>query len=146
MENEKTHMRLSLTIVFLFALIMVGISLLSVIFPALILTEFGNITSDYYDKFEIGNNAILLILSNVIILAIGYIYKKNKLANFSSFVNKIRGFDISKKQSLIIGIIIIAVYTVITIPELSIDEATQWGDYHILTSALETFPETIFPP
>ena len=99
METEKTHMRLSLTIVFLFALIMVGISLLSVIFPALILTEFGNITSDYYDKFEIGNNAILLILSNVIILAIGYIYKKNKLANFSSFVNKIRGFDISKKQS-----------------------------------------------
>ena len=142
MENEKTHMRLSLTIVFLFALIMVGISLLSVIFPALILTEFGNISSDYYDKFEIGNNAILLILSNVIILAIGYIYKKNKLANFSSFVNKIRGFDISKKQSLIIGIIIITVYTVITIPELSIDEATQWGDYHILTSALETFPET----
>jgi len=135
-------MKLSLTIVFLFALIMVGISLLSVIFPALILTEFGNISSDYYEKFEIGNNAILLILSNVIILSLGYIYKKNKLETFSSFVNKIRDFDISKKQSLIVGIIILVVYTVITIPELSIDEATQWGDYSILTSALETFPET----
>jgi len=135
-------MKLSLTIVFLFALIMVGISLLSVIFPALILTEFGNISSDYYEKFEIGNNAILLILSNVIIFSLGYIYKKNKLETFSSFVNKIRGFDISKKQSLIVGIIILVVYTVITIPELSIDEATQWGDYSILTSALETFPET----
>ena len=135
-------MKLSLTIVFLFALIMVGISLLSVIFPALILTEFGNISSDYYEKFEIGNNAILLILSNLIIFSLGYIYKKNKLETFSSFVNKIRGFDISKKQSLIVGIIILVVYTVITIPELSIDEATQWGDYSILTSALETFPET----
>ena len=135
-------MKLSLTIVFLFALIMVGISLLSVIFPALILTEFGNISSDYYEKFEIGNNAILLILSNVIIFSLGYIYKKNKLETFSSFVNKIRDFDISKKQSLIVGIIILVVYTVITIPELSIDEATQWGDYSILTSALETFPET----
>lgn len=135
-------MKLSLTIVFLFALIMVGISLLSVIFPALILTEFGNISSDYYEKFEIGNNAILLILSNVIIFSLGYIYKKNKLETFSSFVNKIRGFDISKKQSLIVGIIILVVYIVITIPELSIDEATQWGDYSILTSALETFPET----
>jgi hypothetical protein len=72
----------------------------------------------------------------------GYIYKKNKFSNISLIVNKIRNFDISKKQSLIIGIIIIAVYTVITVPELSIDEATQWGDYHILTSALETFPET----
>ena len=135
-------MKLSLTIVFLFALIMVGISLLSVIFPALILTEFGNISSDYYEKFEIGNNAILLILSNVIIFSLGYIYKKNKLETFSSFVNKIRDFDISKKQSLIVGIIILVVYIVITIPELSIDEATQWGDYSILTSALETFPET----
>ena len=136
------HMRFSLTIVFLFALVMVGISLLSVLFPALILSEFGNIVSDNYDKFEFGNNAILLILSNVIILSLGYIYKKNKIENFSLFVNKIRSFDISKKQSLIVGIIIIVVYTVITVPELYIDEATQWGDYPILTKALETFPET----
>ena len=136
------HMRFSLTIVFLFALVMVGISLLSVLFPALILSEFGNIVSDNYDKFEFGNNAILLILSNVIILSLGYIYKKNKIENFSLFVNKIRSFDISKKQSLIVGIIIIAGYTMITIPELYIDEVTQWGDYPILTKALETFPET----
>jgi len=135
------NMKLSLTIVFLFALVMVGISLLSVIFPALILSEFGNINSDYYDKFEIGNNAIFLIIGNVIILSLGYLYKKNKLTNFSSFVDKIRCFDISKKQSLIIGIIILVGYVVMTVPELSIDEATQWGDYPILTSALETFPE-----
>jgi len=141
-ENKKKHMTFSLTIVFLFAFVMVGISLLSVIFPALILSEFGNINSDYYDKFEIGNNAIFLIIGNVIILSLGYLYKKNKLTNFSSFVDKIRCFDISKKQSLIIGIIIIVGYVVMTVPELSIDEATQWGDYPILTSALETFPET----
>ena len=141
-ENKKKHMTFSLTIVFLFAFVMVGISLLSVIFPALILSEFGNINSDYYDKFEIGTNAIFLIIGNVIILSLGYLYKKNKLTNFSSFVDKIRCFDISKKQSLIIGIIIIVGYVVMTVPELSIDEATQWGDYPILTSALETFPET----
>ena len=121
---------------------MVGISLLSVVFPALILTEFGNITTDLYDKFETGNNALVLILGNVIILSLGYVYKKNKIINFSSFVNKIRDFDISKKQSLIIGIIILVVYAAITSPELTLDEALQWGDYDILTSALETFPET----
>ena len=82
-ENKKKHMTFSLTIVFLFAFVMVGISLLSVIFPALILSEFGNINSDYYDKFEIGNNAIFLIIGNVIILSLGYLYKKNKLTNFS---------------------------------------------------------------
>ena len=121
---------------------MVGISLLSVVFPALILTEFGNITTDLYDKFETGNNALVLILGNVIILSLGYVYKKNKITNFSSFVNKIRDFDISKKQSLIIGTIILVVYAAITSPELTLDEALQWGDYDILTSALETFPET----
>ena len=121
---------------------MVGISLLSVVFPALILTEFGNITTDLYDKFETGNNALVLILGNVIIFSLGYVYKKNKIANFSSFVNKIRNFDISKKQSLIIGTIILVVYAAITSPELTLDEALQWGDYDILTSALETFPET----
>ena len=142
MENKNMSKGFSLTIVFLFALVMVGISLLSVIFPGLILTQFGNITSDLYDKFEIGNNAFLLIIGNAIIFSLGYIYKKNTLVNFSSFVNKIRDFDISKKQSLIIGFIIISGYVIVSSPELSIDEATQWGDYRILTSALETFPET----
>ena len=135
-------MGFSLNIVFLFAFVMVTISLFSVMFPALILAHFGNITTDLYNEFEIGNNAFLLILSNVIMFSFGYIYKKNKFSNLSLIVNKIRNFDISKKQSLVIGIIIIAVYAVITVPELSIDETTQWGDYHILTSALETFPET----
>ena len=135
-------MHVILNITFVFALVMVGISLLSVIFPALILTEFGKIATDLYDKFEIGNNAFLLILGNVIILSLGYLYKKNKIVKFSSFVNKIRDFDISKKQSLIIGIIILAVYAAIVSPELALDEAMQWDDYEILTSALETFPET----
>ena len=61
-------MQLILNIVFIFALVMIGISLLSVVFPALILTEFGNITTNLYDKFEIGNNAFVLILGNIIIL------------------------------------------------------------------------------
>ena len=87
-------MQLILNIVFIFALVMIGISLLSVVFPALILTEFGNITTNLYDKFEIGNNAFVLILGNIIILSLGYVYKKNKITNFSSFVNKIRDFDI----------------------------------------------------
>ena len=51
-------------------------------------------------------------------------------------------FKAIEHKADIVGIIILVVYTVITIPELSIDEATQWGDYSILTSALETFPET----
>ncbi|MDC0041767.1 hypothetical protein OAJ50_03485 [Candidatus Nitrosopelagicus sp.] len=135
-------MGISLNVVFLFALILVGVSLLSVIFPALILHEFGHISTDQYDKFDIGNNAILLVVSNVLILSIGYLYKKNKFSSFSSCINKIRNFEVSKKQSLIAGIIILVVYSAITIPELTIDESSQFPDYRILIEGLDSFPET----
>ncbi|MDC0063392.1 hypothetical protein OAJ67_00160 [Candidatus Nitrosopelagicus sp.] len=135
-------MKFSLGFMFIFALIMVGISLLSVIFPGLLLHQFGSITTDEYGAFEIGNNAILLIVSNIILISFGYVYRKNKLTSLSSFVSKIRDFDISKKYSLIAGIIIIIVYVAFTYAELSIDESTQWADYGILIAGLETFPET----
>ena len=135
-------MGFSLNLVFVFALILVGISLLSVVFPALILHEFGHISTDRYDAFEIGNNAILLIVSSIIILSLGFLYKKNKLPSFSSFINKIRNFEITKKQSLITGIIILAVYAAITAPELAIDETTQFPDVYTLLVALESFPIT----
>ena len=135
-------MRFSLNVVFLFALIMVGINLLSVVFPALILHEFGHISTDRYDAFEIGNNATLLIVGNIIILSLGVLYKKNKLPSFLSSINKIRTFEISKKQSLIVGIIILAVYTGITAPELAIDESVRYADFDVVLHGIETFPVT----
>ena len=137
-----TFMGFSLNLVFVFALILVGISLLSVVFPALILHEFGHISTDRYDPFEIGNNAILLIVSSIIILSLGFLYKKNKLPSFSSSINKLRNFEITKKQSLIAGIIILVVYSAITAPELAIDETTQFPDVYTLLVALESFPIT----
>ena len=135
-------MGFSLNIVFLFALIMVGMNLLSVVFPALILHEFGHISTDRYDAFEIGNNATLLIVGNIIIFSLGILYKKNKLPSFSSSINKIRTFEISKKQSLIAGIIILAVYTGITAPELAIDESVRYADFDVVLHGIETFPVT----
>ena len=137
-----TFMGFSLNLVFVFALILVGISLLSVVFPALILHEFGHISTDRYDPFEIGNNAILLIVSSIIILSLGFLYKKNKLPSFSSSINKLRNFEITKKQSFIAGIIILVVYSAITAPELAIDETTQFPDVYTLLVALESFPIT----
>jgi len=135
-------MRFSLNLVFLFALILVGLSLLSVVFPALILHEFGHISTDRYDKFEIGNNAILLIVSNIIIISLGLLYKKNKLPNFLSSITKIQTFDISKKQSLIAGITILIIYSAITAPDLAIDESIRYADIDVVLHGIETFPET----
>lgn len=135
-------MSFSLNIVFLFALIMVGISLLSVLFPALLIHEFGDMSTDKYNPFEIGNNAILLIISNAIIFLIIFLYKQNKFYNLIIKINKIRNFDLSKKLFVILGIVILTTYIIITASELSIDESVQFSDYQILISGLETFPVT----
>tara|TARA_B100000029_G_C17527394_1_gene942130 strand:+ start:172 stop:1374 length:1203 start_codon:yes stop_codon:yes gene_type:complete len=132
----------SLNFVFIFALVIVGINLLPVIFPSLLVHEFGNIYTDRYEKFEIGNNAILLILSGMVIFSIGFLYKKNKILGLSSIINKIRNFEFSKKHSLIIGVIILAIYAGITSPELSLDESEQYADYDIVLNGIETFPIT----
>ena len=129
-------------IVFVFAIIMVGINLLSVIFPALIFSHFGNIISDKYHAFELGTNSALLIFGNIVLISLGLLYQKNKVTSFSSFINKIRSFEITKKQSLIAGLAILIIYIIVASPELSINEITQWADYGILITGLETFPET----
>ena len=135
-------MGLSLNLVFLFALVLVGINLLSVVFPALILHEFGHISTERYHAFEIGNNAVLLIVSNIVIISLGFLYKIHKLPSFSSSINKIRSLDISKKQSLVVGIIILIVYVVITAPDLSIDESIRYADFDVVLHGIETFPKT----
>jgi len=129
-------------IVFVFAIIIVGINLLSVIFPALIFSHFGSIISDKYDAFELGTNSALLIIGSIILIPLGLLYQKNKITSFSSLINKIRSFEITKKQSLIAGLAILIIYIIVASPEISISEITQWADYGILITGLETFPET----
>tara|TARA_A100001037_G_C15117149_1_gene621957 strand:- start:877 stop:1938 length:1062 start_codon:yes stop_codon:yes gene_type:complete len=85
---------------------------------------------------------IPLLFSNILLLSLGILYYKNKLPkNIISTINQIRIFEISKKHSTIILLIIISIYIGFSIPELYIDESQQWPDYDILESALEIWPD-----
>ena len=128
-------------IVFAFAVIMVSISLISVIFPALISSHYGSISTDI-EPFTIGNNAVLLIVTNTVLFSLGYAYYKKKPGIFSTLIDNVRNFEISKKISIIAGLIILIVYISLTVSELSIDELEQFPDYEVLIIGLETFPET----
>lgn len=128
-------------IVFAFAVIMVSISLISVIFPALISSHYGSISTGI-EPFTIGNNAALLIASNIVLFSLGYVYYKKKSGTFSTLIDKVRNFEISKKVSIIASLIILIVYISFTVSELSIDESEQFPDYVVLKIGLETFPET----
>ena len=95
-------------IIFLFSLIVVLISLISVVFPALIsvtvsTNQIEKIGIDIIEQnpYEIGPLAGLLIISNVIIFA-GYVFRKKipKISNIFSF-------DIPHKISIIIVLVVI---------------------------------------
>ena len=49
---------------------------------------------------------------------------------------------ITKIYFLFIYNLILIIYIIVASPELSINEITQWADYDILITGLETFPET----
>ena len=59
----------------IFSLIIAGITLLSVIFPALIVSNFG-IHSNNLDSLEVGINGHLILLFNIIIITFGICYYK----------------------------------------------------------------------
>ena len=119
----------------------VSLTIISVIFPSLFSSIFGKFSTNLI-PYEIGILGIPVILSNLALLTFGILYYKKKLpAQISDSINRIRIFEISKKPSLIILLIIFSVYIGISTPELFLDESQEWGDYKILEDALEIWPD-----
>ena len=118
----------------------ISLGVISIVFPSLFSSTFGKFSTNLL-PYEIGILGIPVILSNLILLSFGILYYKNKLpSTISNSINRIRIFEIPKKPTLIILLIIFSVYIGFSIPELSLNEAEEWGDYVILKSALEIWP------
>jgi len=110
------------------------------IFPALFSSTFG-IYSENLNPMEIGIYAIPVLLTNIVLLIFGFYYYKNKLSpSLISGINAVRSFEITKKTSFIVLIVIFAIYIGLSTPELFLDESLQWGDYGVLTDALKIWP------
>jgi len=125
-------------IIFLFSLIVVLISLISVVFPALIsvtvsTNQIEKIGIDIIEQnpYEIGPLAGLLIISNVIIFA-GYVFRKKipKISNIFSF-------DIPHKISIIIVLVVIVGYGSISFSEVNTDE--EFDDWQGVSDRLQTW-------
>ena len=114
---------------------------ISIIFPSLFASIFGKFSSNII-PYELGIFGIPVIMSNIILLSFGILYYKKKIpCLISDSINKIRSFEIPKKPSLIILLVIFSVYIGLSIPELFFDESEEWGDYIILQDALEIWPD-----
>ena len=119
----------------------VSLTIISLIFPSLFSSIFGKFSSNLI-PYEIGIFGIPIILLNLGLLTFGILYYKKKLpSSISDSINRIRIFEIPKKPTLIILLIIFSVYIIFSIPELSLDESAEWPDYEVLEDALEIWPD-----
>ena len=129
-------------LVFFTTLSIVVFSLFAIIFPSFLMTTFYPYTTNL-QPFESSIWLVPIISSNSILLVIGFAYYRKKLPlQIYKGIEFILNFEISKKTALLTGIIILVVYIGFSLPELAIDEATQYGDWDILESALEVWPST----
>ena len=140
MSNLESSQYISYA-VFFFTLVVVLLTLTPVIFPALFSSFFGMFTENL-NPFEPGHQSVFLIVSNIVIFGFGIAYYKNKIpSTVHDTVEKIRTFEISKKVSIISLIIILGIYVGLSSPELLLNEADDWSDYHaVLIPALEIWP------
>ena len=113
-------------IVFLFSISIVLISFISVIFPALILASdtmiIPGIEPVTPNPFETGVWSGGVIVSSVIIFGLATLHHKKKIPALSKLFEKIFSFEISNKVSIIIMIIILAIYISVSAGDLTVQE------------------------
>jgi len=127
--------------VLLFSIIISGISLISVIFPALIsetvsisdLEKLG-ISQHEEESFQTGSLAGVLILINGIVFG-AYVLKNKIPEKISTPFKKIVSFQISKKLTILTIIVILSIYTIATIPEFEKNE--EFDDFTTMEERLK---------
>ena len=128
------------------ALITILLSLISVIFPALIISIIGD--NEFLIAHEMGVMGIPLLVTNIVIFVLLVLHFRHVLPNLIE--NKIRwilSHDLSQRNSFILLTIILGIYISLTVNELSIYEFTQYGDFGYVEDTLKIWPfgETDIP-
>ena len=127
-------------VVFIFALVIILINLVSLVFPSLIITfldEFGF----GGNPFELGTWAIPVIVTNIAVLIFGIFYFSKKLPSFiQKSINFIKNFEVSRNVATIVVIGIIFGYIGWAMLEPEIDESMVFGDFERVKLVVEKWP------
>ena len=134
------HSRQITIIVFVFALGVVLINLVSLLFPALLVTSVIGSESGI-NPFELGAWTVPFLSANFAILVFGVLYYRRLLPHIiSKSLNSLFNFEVSKKTSIIVFSIIIGLYITLSAGELSQNEIDTWHDWQFLGPIIEQFP------
>ena len=141
-ETEQKKSRIITYIVFGFALVVVILNIISLIFPALFLTWFG-ISESNFNSLELGAWTIPFFIINLSILVFGILYYRKMVPDkISSSFEFILNFETSQKITIIVFSIMIGLYVIFTLGELSQQEIDVWQDWKILGPIIENFPSS----
>jgi len=136
-KREKTD-RVS-SIVFVLTISIVLFNIVSLFFPALVLTLASDSNSNV-NPFESGAFTLPLLVTNVIVFYFWYLYNMKKIPDkIRNSVKFIQKFEVSRKVAAIVIVIILGGYVVFTVQELSINEILT-GDFPIVERELRDFP------
>ena len=129
--------------IFLFSLIIVGISSISIIYPALLVTTVAGSNMDI-NPFEPGVWAIPFVIINIVLLDFAILYHYKKLPDYViRAINFVLSFEISKKVAIIAVIVILSIYVSFSYQEIFLIESEQWPDYvNRINPTLEEFPQS----
>ena len=119
------------------------ISLFAIIFPGFFISSYFPYDADL-EPFEPSIWLISVSLFSFSFLILGFLYYTKKLPSvLSNAINLILNFEISKRVTLAIIIIILVFYIGFSANELSLNEEDgQWNDYQLLKKSLEIWPST----
>ena len=141
--SEQKFSNIVAGIAFLATLAVVVISLVSIIFPMLIVSQTYEFFPDELNPLETSPWLIPIIFSNLILFGFGFAYKKNKLPkSLQNGVRFVLNFEISKKVAVIIGGVIILIYIGLSVEELTFFEGDQFPDWFLMQQALQIWPST----
>lgn len=125
--SKKKSTALSWTL-FIGTVEIVLVSLISVVFPALLIRSVSLKAEATVSEWETGPLAIPLIVINLILLGIGIAYYKNLLpSQIKNPIKFIFNFDVSKKVAFIVLAVFLGIYIGFSYQELAEEE--RHGDY-----------------
>jgi len=146
--NIKKTSKISF-LVFGLSLVVVGLYLITLLFPSFIVLQFFN--EEGLIEGEPFNWGVLtgqFFAVNLILLTIGILYYLNRLpSQIKNLFNFILKFEISKKVAIITLFIIILGYIAFTVQDLAVYEGDEWPDYALRVEPfLEQYPDAKADP
>ena len=139
-KMEGTKSKIISYSVLIFTLTVVIVSLVSIVFQALLVTSIVGSESNV-NSFELGAWAIPLLVVNLTILGFGLLYYRQLLPSvINKFFKSVLNFELSKKSAIIAFLIIIGIYIIFSSGELTLKEEDVWHDWEVLGGVINEFP------